>query len=114
MLPGGVRSAGGLNGAAPATTTTADVAEAGFPEESLARNVTTVVPRANDDGASFVTGTAPSMVSAATAERRKAAICGSVAATLGAPFEETVIRAGTVNVGGSVSETTMSNVALAE
>jgi hypothetical protein len=71
----------------------------------LAVNVRVVVPTGRLAGALLVTGTGPSTRSLAFAAARKAATSFALLARLLAPFEDTVIGAGTFNVGFVVSTT---------
>jgi hypothetical protein len=92
-------------------TATVEVAVAGFPEKSVAVNVTVLVPTGKTEGASFATTGAGSTVSLADAPARKAAIAGSPDET--PPAEpSTLIGDGAVSDGGVVSTTATENAAM--
>ena len=74
-----------------------------FPSESTALNVTVVAPRGNTAGASFETETTPSPASTALAAAKNAAISESVAGVPSASTAATVISAGALTTGPTVS-----------
>ena len=80
-----------------------------LPAASTAVKVTRVSPRANTEGASSLTATAPSVSSSAEADAKNATIALSVIYASDASPAKTTMSAGGVTTGAVVSTTSISD-----